>query len=261
MPRPHPVLAVSFWLLALLVVPRPAAAYHEATIHLEPRLWFPALSAEVRSSRGGLSGDVLTDSDLAIDDPVVPGAAVTVRLGPHSLRLEGLSVSADGDTQVDRTFNFAGRTYTVNTRVTSEFDALIVALDYGYDLFRTEPLAVTATLGARLVDAEARLTAPELGFAGEASFQGVVPAVGVLLVAHPVQIPPLSSLAVTLRVSGLTIGERGSYFDVDGAVEWLPLPTLALRAGYRFIHGRGEEGGDRAEFDLSGPYVGLTFAF
>lgn len=259
--RPLCALAVLCWLAAAAVAPREAAAYHEATIHLEPRLWFPALSAEVRSSRGGLTGDVLTDSDLAIDDPVVPGAAVTFRLGPHSLRLEGLSASADGDTRVDRTFNFAGRTYTVNTRVTSEFDALIVALDYGYDLFRTEPLAVTATLGARIVDAEARLTAPELGFAGEASFQGVVPAVGILLVAHPVPVPPLSSLALTLRVSGLTIGDRGSYFDVDGAVEWLPVPTLALRAGYRFVHGRGEEGGDRAEFDLSGPYVGLTFAF
>lgn len=260
MPRPLCALAV-LGVLAVLAAPHDVAAYHETTVHLEPRIWFPTLSAEVQSSREGLTGDVLTDSDLALDDPVAPGGVATLRFGRHTLRVEGFGVSSDGDTRVDRTFNFGGRTYTVASRVVSEFDARVLAADYGYDVVRLEALALAVTLGARIVDADAKLTAPDRGFSAEASFQGVVPAVGLAVVAHPAPIPPFSSLALVFRLSGLTIGDRGEFFDLEGAAEWLPLPNLALRAGYRFVHGKGKEGGDRAKFDLSGPYVGATLSF
>ncbi|MGH7268261.1 MAG: hypothetical protein ACREMB_25865 [Candidatus Rokuibacteriota bacterium] len=238
-----------------------ADAYHESAVHLEPRLWFPSLSAEVQSSSDAVAGDVITDTDLDLDDPVSPGGVVTLRVGRHSLRVEGFGLSTDGDTRIDRTFSFAGRTYTVNSRVESEFDATVAGADYGFDVVQTGPLALGLTLGARVVDAEARLRAPELGFDSESEVRAVVPAVGAFLVAHPAPVPPFSSLALTLRVSGFTIGDRGEYLDVEGAAEWLPIPVLALRVGYRFVHGKGEEDDDRGEFDLAGPYVGLTLAF
>jgi hypothetical protein len=240
---------------------RRADAYHDSVVHVEPRLWFPSLSAEVQSSTDALAGDVITDSDLDLDDPISPGGVVTLRAGRHSLRVEGFGLSTDGNTRIDRTFSFAGRTYTVNSRVESEFEATVAGADYGFDVVHTGPLALGLTLGGRLVDAEARLRAPELAFESQSEVRAVVPAVGAFLVAHPAPVPPFSSLALTLRVSGFTIGDRGEYLDIEAAAEWLPIPVLALRAGYRFVHGKGEEGDDRGEFDLAGPYVGLTLAF
>lgn len=255
------VAGAALWLTLTLAAPGGVSAYHETTVHLEPRVWAPELSAEVQSSRDFLVGDVITERDLDLDDPVVPGGVLTLRLLRHTLRVEGLVVSSEGDTRVNRTVTFAGETFSVDSRVLSEFDARVLAVDYGFDLVHEGPFALALTLGARFIDADATLRAPDEGVAGAASLRAIVPAVGVALVVHPVPAPPLSSLALTLRASGLSIGDRGTYYDVEGAVEWLPLLTVAVRVGYRFVHGDGEEGADRAEFDLAGPYVGVTLGF
>ncbi len=240
----------------------PVEAHHDSTVHLELRVWFPRLDAEVQSSRGDVTGDVITESDLALDDPVVPvGAAVFRFARRHSIRFEGFALSSAGDTRVDRTFAFGGRTYTASSRVLSDFDARVFAGDYGFDVVHGGPIALGLTLGARVVDFDARLRAPDLGFASEVSVTAVVPAVGAVLIAHPVPVGPFASLAVVLRLSGLSIGSRGEFFDVDVGAEWLPLPFLSVRVGYRLVHGRGEEDDDRAKFDVSGPYAGVTVAF
>ena len=54
---------------------------------------------------------------------------------------------------------------------------------------------------------------------------------------------------------------QGSFIDADGGIEWLPIPMLALRVGYRYFHGEGEDDGDEAKVDLSGPYASLTLTF
>ena len=145
--------------------------------------------------------------------------------------------------------------------MTSDADVTFLAADYGFDLVHQGPLALAVTLGGRLVSTKATLRAPDLGFEGRGSFDAAVPAVGAVLTLHPFPVPLLSSLAVVGRVSGLSIGDRGTVYDVDGGAEWAPLPFLSLRVGYRFLHGEGQQGGDRAKFDLSGPYLGATLAF
>ena len=88
-----------------------------------------------------------------------------------------------------------------------------------------------------------------------------MPAVGLTAVLHPIPAPPFASLALTARLTGGTIGERGSFIDVDAGIEWLPIPLLAVRVGYRYFHGQGEDSGDEADVNLSGPYASLTLAF
>jgi hypothetical protein len=82
-----------------------------------------------------------------------------------------------------------------------------------------------------------------------------------MVVLHPIPAPPFSSLALTPRLSGGTIGDRGSFIDADAGIEWLPIPLLAIRVGCRYFHGQGEDGGDEADIDLRGPYASLTLAF
>jgi hypothetical protein len=256
------------WLPAALVVglalmPLPAAAFHDATVHLEAGGWFPNLDAEARSSSFGVAGDLITNGDLGLEDPdVVIMGAVTFRLAQrHTIRIEGFGFNVDGSRQTDKTFTFDGRTYPVSTPITSEADVVFAGADYGFDLVHAPPGALGLTFGARYVSARAKIRAPVLNQEGEGELQTALPAIGLVGVLHPFPVPPFASLALTARVTGGTIGDRGSFIDVDGGIEWLPIPVLAIRVGYRYFHGEGEDGGDEAKVDLSGPYASLTIAF
>jgi hypothetical protein len=258
-------LGVSLGVLGLL---GPGAstvsAFHETTLHVEAGAWFPSLDAELQFSRAGLTGDVIRASDIGIGDPdVVFQGGITFRiLRRNTLRIHGFGFSLDGDGTTDRTFNFDGETYPVSTRVTSEADAAFFGADYGFDLVHTGPAALGLTLGARFFSADASIKAPLLGLEGTGELQSVLPALGVNFILHPFPpVPLLGSLALVLRAAGGTIGDGGTFFDVDGGLEWLPIPLLAIRVGYRYFHGEGEDDGKQAEIDLSGPYASLTFAF
>ncbi|MGH7358241.1 MAG: hypothetical protein ACREJR_05440 [Candidatus Rokuibacteriota bacterium] len=233
-------------------------------MHVEGGGWFPTLDGEVRSSASGLTGDLISESDIGIDDPdVVLQGGITFRIAQrHSIRLHGFGFSLDGDANTNRTFNFDGQTYPVATRVTSEADAAFFGADYGFDVVHTEPVAIGLSLGARFLSAKASIAAPLLGLEGEGELEAALPALGLNVILHPfAPVPLLRSVALVARVAGGTIGEAGSFIDLDGGVEWLPIPVLAIRVGYRYFHGQGEDGGQEAEIDLSGPYASLTLAF
>jgi hypothetical protein len=245
------------------LLPGTARAFHEATVHVEAGAWFPSLDAEARSSSFGVAGNLVTDADLGLDDPdVVLNGAVTFRLVQrHTLRIDGFALSVDGSRQTDRSFTFDGRTYPISTGITSEAEVAFVGVDYGYDLLHTKQAALGLTLGVRVVSAEASIKAPALNQEGKGELQAALPAVGLRVVLHPIPVPPFASLALAGRLSGGTIGERGSFIDGDAGIEWLPIPLLAIRVGYRYFHGQGEDSGDEADVTLSGPYASLTLAF
>lgn len=258
-------LGLGFAVIVLLgSVPLSAAAFHEATIHVDAGAWFPTLDAKLRSSTSGLTGDLISTSDIGVGDPdVVLQGGLTLRLAQrHTLRVHGFGFSLDGDANIGRTFNFDGRTYPISTRVTSEADAAFFGADYGFDVVHTDAAALGLTLGARFLSAQASIRAPLLGIEGTGELELALPAVGVNVILHPFPpVPLLRSLALVGRLAGGTIGDAGSFIDVDGGLEWLPIPVLALRIGYRYFHGEGEEGRQEAEIDLSGPYVSVTLAF
>lgn len=245
------------------LAPLPADAFHEATVHIEAGAWFPSLDAEVRVSSSGLTGDLISADDIGLDDPdFVLQGGLTFRFAKrHTIRIHGFGVSLDGDGQTSRSFNFDGRTYPVSTRVTSEADAAFFGADYGFDLIHNEVVALGLALGARFLSAEASIRAPLLGLEGQGELESALPAIGVNLIVHPFPVPLFRSLALVGRLSGGTIGDEGSFIDVDGGLEWLPIPVLALRIGYRYFHGEGEDGRQQAEIDLSGPYVSASLSF
>lgn len=204
----------------------------------------------------------ISTDDIGLGDPdVVLQGGLTFRLAQrHTIRIHGFGVSVDGDGQTDRSFNFDGRTYPVSTRVTSEADATFFGADYGFDLVQTGVVALGLAAGVRFLSAEASIRAPIFGVEGQGELESALPAVGVNLILHPIPLPLLKSLALVGRLSGGTIGDEVSFIDVDGGLEWLPIPVLAIRIGYRYFHGEGEDGQQQAETDLSGPYVSATLA-
>jgi hypothetical protein len=241
----------------------PVEAFHEANLHAEGGAWFPTLEVEMRSSREGLDGTLITEKDLNVDDPdYVLQGAITLRLaGRHTIRAEGFGFSVEGSGPLSRTFNFDGDTFPVSTIVSSEAEVAVFGADYGFDLVHTEVLALNLTLGARFVTGEASIRAPLLGREGKGELSTAMPAVGLGVIVHPFPIPLLQSLALSARIAGGTIGDEGSFIDAEGGVEWLPIPILALRIGYRYFWGKGERDRDEAEITLMGPYASVTLSF
>jgi hypothetical protein len=259
-----PALLSSVVVAALLLCnPTGAAAFHEATIHLEAGGWFPSLDAKARSSSFGVSGNLVSNDEIGLDDPdvVIVGSA-TLRLAQrHTLRAEAFGFSVDGSKRINQSFTFDGKIYPIGTQVDSEADVLFGGADYGFDLVHNEIIAIGLTLGVRAVSAKATIEAPQLNQKGEGELQAALPAIGIVGILHPFPVPILKSLALSARLSGGTIGDAGSFIDVDGGIEWLPIPVLALRIGYRYFHAEGENDGDEAEVDLSGPYASVTLTF
>jgi hypothetical protein len=257
------VVTLSMLALALGILPHHAAAFHEANVHVEAGVWFPSLDAEARSSSFGLDGTLVTESDLGLDDPdFAPVGAVTFRLVQrHTLRIEGFAVSVDGSRQLGRSITFDGRTYPIGTGVTSEADVVFAGVDYAYDLVHMSQFALALSLGARFVSAEASVSAPILNQKGQGEFETALPALGIRMLLHPIPAPLFSSLALTARLAGGTIGDEESFIDADAGIEWLPIPILAIRVGYRYFKGQGEHDNDEADVTLSGPYASLTIAF
>ncbi len=249
--------------LLLLLGPTGAAAFHESTIHLEAGGWFPTLDAKAKSSAFGIAGNLISNDDIGLEDPdvVIVGSA-TLRLAQrHTIRAEAFGFSVDGSKRIDQTFTFDGKVYPVSTRVDSEADVLFGGADYGFDVVHNDVFALGLTLGVRVVSAKATLEAPALGQKGEGELQMALPALGVVGIVHPFPVPILKSFALSARLTGGTIGDGGTFFDVDGGLEWLPIPVLAVRIGYRYFHAEGEHDGDEAEVDLSGPYASVTLSF
>ena len=259
-----PALLSSAIVAALLLAsPTGAAAFHEATIHLEAGGWFPSIDAKARSSSFGVSGDLVTSDEIGLDDPevVIVGSATLRFAQRHTLRTEAFGFSVDGSKRIDQSFTFDGKVYPIGTQVDSEADVVFGGADYGFDLVHTEIIAIGLTLGVRAVSAKATIESPLLNQKGEGELQVALPAIGIVGILHPFPIPILKSLALSARLTGGTIGDAGTFIDADGGVEWLPIPLLALRLGYRYFHAEGENDGDEAEVDLGGPYASVTLSF
>jgi hypothetical protein len=259
----QPLLSSLMVSVLLLLSPSGAAAFHEPTIHLEGGGWFPSIDAKARSSSFGISGDLVTSDEIGLEDPevVIIGSA-TLRLARrHTLRAEAFGFSVDGSERITQSFTFDGKIYPAGTQVDSEADVVFGGADYGFDLVHNEIVAIGLTLGVRAVSAKATIESSLLNQKGEGELQAALPAVGIVGILHPLPVPVLRSLAVSARLTGGTIGDAGTFIDVDGGVEWLPIPVLALRIGYRYFHAEGEHDGDEAEIDLSGPYASVTLSF
>ena len=120
----------------------------------------------------------------------------------HTIRIDAFGFSVDGSRLSGSTFTFDGNTYPIRTAITSEADVLFAGADYGYDLVHTEQVAIGLTLGIRYVSAEASIKAPLLNQEGKGELQAPLPAVGLVIVVHPIPAPLFSSLALTGRLSG-----------------------------------------------------------
>ncbi len=251
-----------FWVtgLFLFATVAPAAALPFIEVWGEARYWRPTLESEIVASSAGFPGTTIDPvSDLALDKVQnVPEARAGITLlGRHKLRVGYLSLSFDGDRTLTQNITFQGQTFTATTRVLTDLDVKILRGGYQFDIFKTAIGHLGILLEVHYFDGEARIRDTSGAQDQRVDFRAPVPVVGLAFRAYPIT----RILSVGAEVVGISAGNSGHYIDGEASVTFTPFPFVELTGGYRVIDLHGEDGDDRIDLRLHGPFASLTLRF
>lgn len=240
----------------------PAAALPFVEVWGEARYWRPTLESAIVASAPGAPGtsvDPVTDLGVDEEQNAFEARAGVTLLGRHKFRIGYLPLSFDGDRTITQNFTFQGQNFAVNDRVITDLDVKILRAGYEFDFFKT-PLGYLGILfEVHYFDGEARLRTTTAPIRDETvDFKVPVPVVGLAFRTYPT-ITRIVSLGAELV--GVYAGSTGHYLDGEASITFSPWPFVELTGGYRVIDLEGEDGDDKLDLFLHGPFASLTIRF
>jgi len=239
----------------------PAAALPFVEVWGELRYWRPTLESSIVASTGASQGTTVDPvSDLGLDEEqnAYEARAGLTFLGRHKFRIGYLPLSFDGDRTITQNITFQGQTFTASTRVLTDLDVKILRAGYEFDFFKT-PLGFLGILfEVHYFDGEARLRSSTGTPDEKVDFRVPVPVVGLAFRTYPT-ITRIVSLGAELV--GVYAGSTGHYLDGEASITFSPWPFVELTGGYRVIDLEGEDGDDKLDLFLHGPFASLTIRF
>ncbi len=245
-------------LIALLAAP---AAGNAVGFEIEGRYWLPDLSGQVEVGTRGVSTAIDLLSDLGMDDDEFIEGRLTLWLTRQfKVRAAFMPLSFAGNTVIDRTVSFSGRTFPLRTRIVSDLD-----LDYGrvglawqFIGFGRRNFRLGPIVEVKLLRGEAALTAPELPLPISVSeeFDAAFGSAGLAL-----DVRPLPGFHLFAEATWSVAADEGDLRDAETGVRYRLLPTLWVSGGYRIIELEAEDKDDRLDFDLEGVFFGLVLSF
>lgn len=231
----------------------------DPVVEFEGRYWITNLSAEGKLTRGGQGTDIDLKSDLDIGDKNFFSGRFNFFISPtHRLTLNYTPISYNTDSNLKRTVDFGGDTYTVNTRVIGNLDLQYLRFGWAYQFVNLEGgmFKFGTLLEVNGVWGDVSLAAPNLGIDNKWNFTAWLPTLGVALDINPT--PFLNFFA---EVSGLPAGQYGTIWEVDAGVKFIPFKNFSISGGYRLLDIEARNDPDYAKVKLGGPYIGLSLRF
>lgn len=249
---------LSFLVLGLIA---PATAL-AAGVDFEARLWTPDVSGVVQAGNGGGGTVIDFAGDLGLDEDGLVEGRLTFRPSRRtSVRFGYADFSFAGDIQLDRTLEFGGQAFRLDSRVLSALELEYGRLGFAWQFLsnpagtvRFGPLVEvkgfrgSATLNTVLLDV--------LPVSAREEFEVAFGAAGVAL-----DVEPSRRLAVFAEWTTLVGADEGDLTDAEAGVRYRPIPLLALVAGYRKIEIDADERGDLLRLDLDGVFFGARLGF
>jgi outer membrane protein len=209
---------------------------------------------------GGISGtEVNFDDDLNFDDSEEFFAEIALNLGNFRLTAGYLPIDFSGKGNLNQTIIFNGKSFLINSDVSSSVDMDIYDLGLTWNIINVDDLPVRVQLGPELsvkvVDADVSMVDHTTGFSESDSLTAPVPTVGARA-----RIGLADWVALVGRV-GYMEYDGNSFLDVDGQVEFSPLPLVGIFAGYRYLDLDIDESDIIIDASLDGPYAGAFVRF
>lgn len=197
------------------------------------------------------------ENDLNFENSQQFTGEISINLGDSLFTLGFIPMSFTGNGTLARPITYNGTTYTAGTAVQSEFSADIIDFAYTYYLINMDDMPSRFQLG---IEASVKTVIAKTSVSGG----GQIASKNITL--------PIPTLGLRARVAladfiGLVgrvgyLGYSGnSFLDADAQIEFSPLPTLGIYAGYRHMNLKIDTSGVYADTTFQGPYAGAFFRF
>ncbi|MBI5343667.1 MAG: hypothetical protein HZB63_10235 [Deltaproteobacteria bacterium] len=252
--RRFPVFLAVLFLMA--AVPAHAAPGFE--VGARGMYWFPDLTAAVKTTVGGVTGEFDAKNDLGVGDENFPSGEAFLRVGRVHFRVGYTPVSFDGTKQVTQNITFNGQTFTAGANVITSLDLKMADAEFQFDIVRPDVAVANFNLGAILkvkyVDGEVELRSSTQ--TEKKDFKAPVPMLGLGAGAGFLK----NMVRADARVTGMTYSGN-HLFEGDAFLSFSPVPFFSVQGGYRIIDLKIDEDDIVAKLKLKGPYVGAQLSF
>jgi len=242
--------------LAILFICFEAFSVH-ADEAISLKLGYASLTAtgSTSSSLLGVPGTTLTDNTLNLKRSNNLTAEAALQLGDGRLSLSYLPLKFKGSSTLTAPVNFNGQSFS--GAITSELKVDLFDIGYTYYLINMDDLPSRLQLGIETSVKYFRVdtTINGVGTSQAASANVPVPTIGAR---------GRVALADFIGISGRVgyIGYNGNTFmDLDGQIEFSPIPTLGVYGGYRYMDVKVDSSGVVVNAKFAGPYAGAFFRF
>jgi len=243
--------------IATLILSMSTYAHADETIAIKAGYMMLTPSGQFAATVNNTGTRIDLEQDLNFDNSQQAIGEIAISLGDTMISVAYIPINFSGSGVLTRNINFNGQNFALGTTATSSFKADIIDAGYTYYIVNMDDLpsrfqlgietaVKTVTAKTTMISAAANtsknvtIPIPTLGLRGRvalADFIGVVGRVGYL-------------------------GYSGNTFlDADIQIEFSPLPTLGIHAGYRHLTLELDSNGLFASSTFSGPYAGVFFRF
>lgn len=229
----------------------PAESY---VLRLEYVRWFPSVSGEVQKSPGDVNR-IDIENDLGVSSEDVSEFKGSFRLGGrHKFRGAYNRLDYAGDVILSNAFIFDGTFFRRDSRTVTSLKGTLWSGDYELDVLKGGWGYLGVLIGARYLDVDAVIVQPEEARRETGTLRAPVPVLGMSGRVYA------GRLSMSAEVSGLTIGSRGTFYDVEGFARFHVTERLAVGGGYRFFSVRGEDDPEFIHLQQSGARFSLELS-
>lgn len=220
--------------------------------------WFPDLTANVKTTVSGVTGDFDAKTDLGVGDKDFPSGEAFVRLGNVHFRVGYTPVTFSGDKTLTDNVVFNGRTFSASSRVITHLDLKMLDGELQFDVLRPDLVAASFNLGlilkVKYVDGKVDLESS--GVTEKKDFKAPIPMVGLAAGVGFLK----NMVRADARAAGVAYGGNHLY-EGDAFASFAPFPFFRVQGGYRLIDLKIDEDDIVAKLKLKGPYVGAQLSF
>lgn len=247
-------------LVALLLI-LPLHAFADELISFKAGYQLLSPEGSLAGTVNGVGQKVDVEDDLNLDDSETFTGELSLNWGNSKLSFNYLPIdfSGTGTLTVSGTFN--GETFEIGDTVSSDMTIDLYDIGYTYYLLNFDDLPTRFQLGLELavkiadVDVKMQNIDGINPFTETESVTAPIPTIGART-----RIALADFLGIVGRIGYLEYDDN-HFLDAEAQIEFSPLPTVGIYAGYRHFDLLVDEDDIFVETEFSGPFGGLLVRF
>jgi hypothetical protein len=215
-------------------------------------------SGHFKGSKNGIGTTVDLD-ELNIGDSQNYFVEGALQLGPFRLGAQFLPLNFSGTGTLTSSFSFNGQDYAVGDRVKGDIDINLYDIGLAWYLVNMDDLPVRLQvgpeIGAKIADADLKVESKTTGITEKVSGIGGLPTIGGRARVG------LADWVDLVARAGYGWYNDNSLLDLEGQVEFSPLPMVGIFGGYRYFDLDIDQSDIVLNTTFKGPFGGAFLRF